>query len=254
MEPFYFGKSRNLFGVFHPASDDRDPGTSAVILCYPIGSEYIRSYRAYFFLANQLAKNGIHAFRFDYSGTGDSMGTFEDADIQQWTSDIHEAIGEVRNNLQVKRVYLLGARLGGSLAYRTYFETEVHGLILWHPIKSGTAFLYEIDAREKEWRSGSFAKGLQKNERMGFVYSDKLLHELKSINLFGEHHRSMPGNVLLLDNALALAERGKTEGMNPAIRILQSENKTFWVKDKSQKNSDLLPANDIQQIIKYILS
>jgi len=52
MEPFYFRQpSRPLFGVYHPAQ----PGKSrnvGVVLCHPMGQEYVRSHRSLLQLAH----------------------------------------------------------------------------------------------------------------------------------------------------------------------------------------------------------
>ncbi len=70
--------------------------TCAVVLCYPIGQEYIRSHRAIYQLAVRLSQAGFHVLRFDYFGCGDSEGDFEEGSLAQWTSDIHSAIAEIQ--------------------------------------------------------------------------------------------------------------------------------------------------------------
>ena len=74
MNPFFFGSSeRPLYGVHHPPRE-RGPRESGVVLCYPMGQEYMRSHRAFRQLANLLTRKGHHVFRFDYFATGDSSG------------------------------------------------------------------------------------------------------------------------------------------------------------------------------------
>jgi hypothetical protein len=59
MEPFFFdGHGRSLFGVYHPASGAR-ARECAVILCYPMGREYLSALRAYRLLATGLSGSGF---------------------------------------------------------------------------------------------------------------------------------------------------------------------------------------------------
>ena len=46
----------------------------AVLMCYPLGQEYVRSHRALRTLSAHLAQKGVPSLRFDYRGTGDASG------------------------------------------------------------------------------------------------------------------------------------------------------------------------------------
>ncbi|MDH3592767.1 MAG: alpha/beta hydrolase, partial [Planctomycetota bacterium] len=66
MNPVYFGDSATrLYGIYHPAkgASVRDEG---VVLCYPMGQEYMRAHRAFRMLSLMLAKRGFHVFRFAF--------------------------------------------------------------------------------------------------------------------------------------------------------------------------------------------
>ena len=73
MIPMYFGSSaRKLFGIYEaPMTGSAARG---VVICPPWGQEYLRAHRALRLLATRLCNAGFHVFRFDYSGTGDSVG------------------------------------------------------------------------------------------------------------------------------------------------------------------------------------
>jgi alpha/beta superfamily hydrolase len=115
MRPFYFGApGRRLFGVhLAPQEARRD---CAVVLCYPMGQEYINSHRAFRHLARLLADEGFHVLRFDYFGCGDSEGECKQGTMSQWLSDVSTAILEVRNRSRVGAICLVGLRLGASLS------------------------------------------------------------------------------------------------------------------------------------------
>jgi alpha/beta superfamily hydrolase len=150
MNPFFFGRSaRQLFGAYDPAeSQNRD---QAIVLCPALGDDYLFAHPSYRLLARQLAGAGFDVLRFDYLGTGDSAGDFEDASQEQWLEDIQSAITEARDLSQASRVGLVGLRYGASLAATVARDNpDVEHLVLWDPIISGERYLDEIGAASIE--------------------------------------------------------------------------------------------------------
>src|ERR1051326_1485403 len=96
--PVYFGPpARPLFGWLHTPVAAPKTG-EAIVICQPLGHEYISAHRSMRHLADRLAARGIPALRFDYDGTGDSAGTDEDPDrLTAWLGSIREAIAYVRD-------------------------------------------------------------------------------------------------------------------------------------------------------------
>ena len=64
MNCFFFGKAKSLFGAYYPG-EGTSPRASAVLLCGPIGQEFMRVHRALHQLAGLLAAAGFHVLRFD---------------------------------------------------------------------------------------------------------------------------------------------------------------------------------------------
>lgn len=146
MNPFFFGTSaRQLFGIYEPpARSARDHG---VVLCPPLGNEYLNAHPAYRLLARQLAADGHHVLRLDYHGTGDSAGEFEDTAQTDWIADVRTAITELKDLGQISRVALVGIRIGGTLAAQeARRRDDVDRLVLWDAITDGRAYLAEIGA------------------------------------------------------------------------------------------------------------
>src|SRR4029453_12762043 len=87
---------RQLFTWHHPARPTARRG-AGVVLCAPIGSEYICAYRAWRILAERLAGVGFDVFRFDYEGTGDSAGDPEEPNrLQAWLRNIECVVTEAQ--------------------------------------------------------------------------------------------------------------------------------------------------------------
>ena len=144
MEPFFFRKTaKPLLGIYHPPqiSTVRNVG---VILCYPMGQEYIRSYRSLQKLAGLLSSVGIHVLRFDYYGCGDSDGDGTQSSIQQWIDDILTAVNELKEGCGLEKVCLVGLRLGAALAIIAGTRrADIDSIILWDPVIDGKRYLEE---------------------------------------------------------------------------------------------------------------
>jgi pimeloyl-ACP methyl ester carboxylesterase len=147
MMPFYFGASeRRLFGLYEPAAGGGAVERAAV-LCQPFGGEYVFAHRSMRQLAVRLASVGFHTLRFDYFGTGDSAGEAAEADLAGSEADAELATEELRDIVGVKRITLIGLRLGATIAARVAAKRaeEVEAVVLWDPIISGEDYLSAKD-------------------------------------------------------------------------------------------------------------
>jgi pimeloyl-ACP methyl ester carboxylesterase len=117
------------------------------VLCYPLAREYLLAHPTFRYLARLLAGSGYHVLRFDYFGTGDSAGEFEQAGLERWIADIHTAIEELRDVGRVGQITLLGLRFGGTLAaMAARGRRDVNQLVLWNPVIDGADYLAELGA------------------------------------------------------------------------------------------------------------
>lgn len=142
MIPLHFGvPSAPLYGVLHPAAEPRR--RRAVLVMGPWGWEALRAHRTLRSLADKVAEHGMDALRFDYSGSGDSWGDHEDVSVAHWLDDAEHALEEIRATAAVRRVSLVGLRLGGLLAAALAARrpTEVDRLVMWEAPRSGQDFL-----------------------------------------------------------------------------------------------------------------
>lgn len=149
--PFYFGKQgRELFGCFH---EPREKGLRkcAVLICQPVGHEYINSHRALRQLAARLAEAGFPVLRFDYCACGDSAGEAEQGSITRWLEDISTATAELRARAGLPQVCVIGLRLGGTLAALVGSRGEdFESLVLWDPVVNGKGYLKELLSLQEE--------------------------------------------------------------------------------------------------------
>jgi pimeloyl-ACP methyl ester carboxylesterase len=213
--PFFFGAAeRPLFGCYHEPQPQRRK-SCGVVVCYPLGHEYINSHRALRQLAVRLARAGCPVLRFDYSGCGDSGADYEQAGISQWLADISLAIDEVRTRSSHGRVCLVGLRLGGALSMTIGAERgDVDGLVLWDPVVDGKAYVTELTTlhqqrtrplrRRAKWAAGSNGPV----EILGFPLAHSTVADLERINLLPIQR--MPAKHILL---VATGEDGSTKAL-----------------------------------------
>jgi uncharacterized protein len=215
MKPFYFSSSqKSLFGIYHSPGPNvsRDSG---IVLCQPIGDEYIQSHRAFRQLALCLAKAGFPVLRFDYYGCGDSGGDSDEGSIDQWRTDIGMAITELKEISGVPKVSLIGARLGATLAALVGFDrNDVNTIVLWEPIFNGKNYFKELIATHREWRLQNEwlrkTPGTQNHDNfveiLGFEISNELRLDLDNLNLTSTQQ-------CLVEHLLLIEDRENTNGI-----------------------------------------
>jgi hypothetical protein len=148
--PFFFeNKGYNIFGILH--SPSKRHINAGFVLCYPAvfegPSDFYRQIYATF--ARKLASIGYYILRFNYMGTGDSAGNFEDATVESRVSDIMRAIVLLKEKSGIRRIGLLGMGLGATWAGLAAVEStiRVDPLIFWEPVVDAEK-LFDINFRQ----------------------------------------------------------------------------------------------------------
>ena len=192
---------RALFAWYHaPASAVRRG--AGIVICPPLGYEYMSSYRALRILAQRLATLGFDTLRVDYDGTGNSEGCAHDpARVDAWLRTVERAMAEVRRRTASGTIALVGVRAGSILALRAGAAAGgVARIVLWSPFHSGRAFIRELtatarlsaqdDACEQDPETGINAEG--------YLFTDDTVADLKRWTV-GDLPTSAAEEILILD-------------------------------------------------------
>ena len=124
----------------------------AVVICQPLGHEYIRAHRSLRNLATRLSQGGLHVLRFDYFGCGDSAGDLKDATFERWRTDVATAIDELKDMSGATRVSVVGVRFGATLALlATASRRDIDTAVLWDPVESGAVYIEELANLQQRW-------------------------------------------------------------------------------------------------------
>ena len=190
MIPQLFGDAgAPLFGVYHPpaGAPARPVG---VVLCHPGPQEYRQAHWIFRRLAGMLAAGGLHVLRFDYFATGDSAGDSHEGTLARWVADVGTAARELRDLSGVRRIALVGMRLGAAIAARASAGgLAVRDLVLWDPVVSGAAYLAQLESvqraalRERRWPQ---AAEVGPDELLGYPLRPALAAEIAAVDLLCE--------------------------------------------------------------------
>ena len=130
-------------GFFHPAG-----GSTGVVLCAPWGFEDLLIRKSWRLLAEAISAAGYPCLRFDYPGTGDSLGKATSiVSFAPWVESIHDAAQMLRLNSGVRRFIFIGQSLGAMLAVEAArSRSDVVALQLIAPVVRGRHYMRELSA------------------------------------------------------------------------------------------------------------
>ncbi|HWG84166.1 MAG TPA: alpha/beta fold hydrolase [Deinococcales bacterium] len=124
-----------VHGMYHfPPGPGPHP---AVLMLHGFTGSRGETHRLFVLLSRLLAENGIASLRFDFRGSGESEGGFEEMTASREVEDAVQALAQLRARPEVdpERVGLLGLSMGGMIAALTVGEpgVRVKSLVLWAP-------------------------------------------------------------------------------------------------------------------------
>ena len=246
-----------MLGALHAPQRLR-PRSAAVLLCNPFGEEAARAHRIYRVLATQLERSGFHALRFDYSGTGDSMGESEDGSIARWIGDVGIAGEQLLARSGAKKLVAIGLRLGGTLAALATSRGGLRPrhLVLWDPVVDGAAYLRELATLHRSYMRSEMgadwhdrlrvdAAGVPA-EALGVPIGAALAAELGAIELSGEELRADHVTVIRTGRGgdAALVERLR----RPSVHWIELPASEAWNSDAAL-NAAVVPMDAVQAIV-----
>lgn len=227
-------EGQRLFGILHKPENVKT-SLPAVVICHGLAGTKVGKYRLYVTLAESLAKAGIATLRFDFRGSGDSEGAFNDMSISSEVSDTKAAIKFLTNFswIDPSRIGLLGRSLGGVIAILTAAQLEIFkSLALWAPPFSGRQWLEKWKRVQNPKTSASERKNLM--QFSGHPTFEPFLRELFALQLEDELSKLSSTPLLHIhgeeDTAIDLIHaddyaksRGGSEGETKIVRLQNSD-------------------------------
>lgn len=179
--PIWLGDpDRPAFGWWHGPVDRR--ARAGVLLCAPLGFDYLQSHRALRLLADELAAEGFCVIRFDYDGMGDSAGDRSTERLATWTATARSALALLRRH-GLADVSLVGMRMGAAFATTVAnHDRGIDQLVLWDPCTNGRSYLAEQRAASR-LTGGGLAGPEGAFEAPGVVYDAATVRDIERMDI-----------------------------------------------------------------------
>jgi len=132
--------SEQLYYVRHVP---RHEARGRVMLAGPFAPERAGIYVPWVRWARFLSKMGFEVLRFDYRGTGESTGRFEEMTLDQWQVDLSHCASWWGSSATGAPLMLHGLGLGALLVNRAFNGGLGQGLLLWWPPASARQLLFD---------------------------------------------------------------------------------------------------------------
>ena len=179
IEPFYFGRKSELFGIFHKALGA--PKTQGVVIAGPLLNEGVRANIALRQISIKLAAAGFDVLRFDYEGTGNSSGIVETVPLIRWVENIATASQELVDISGSDRISIVAVRFAANLAATLAEERAINRFVMWDPILVGDHWVEHLmEHRDNVCDAFSESLLVQDREFMGHVTSPGFIDDVRA--------------------------------------------------------------------------
>ncbi|MCM8807639.1 MAG: alpha/beta hydrolase [Candidatus Omnitrophica bacterium] len=226
-----------LFGVLHVPEKEKSAG---VVFFHGFTGNKCESHFLFTKLARRLCKEGICVLRFDFYGSGDSEGNFEDITIETEMKDGESAI-EFFKNLEFiykEKIGILGFSMGAIIGTYIASKYNTKTLCLWSPLAFPAILKKKIFTK----------KMLKKIEKYGKCYvpgighfiGENFLKTLENIKI-EKYAEDYKGNVLIiyskddahldLKNPLFYFDKFHHKTLNLKMLILDKGGHTFATEE-----------------------
>jgi len=221
-------------------------------LCNPVGNEYYYSHQALRQLATRLARHGYQVLRFDYFGTGDSIGEEVEAAVERWMVDISEMIDEVKQLAHCEHVTVVGLRMGAALCWKVVqSRNDVKRVVLWEPVLDGKAQLEEWRCQQAAHDEAyGYPELVEQTETLGISLPSSLIAEIESVRLSAI--RPCDKDVLLVANSSDSEIHrvvSDIEKSGAQIVYKKTADGKFWLETDLES---LVPGSSLSLIVDWI--
>ncbi|MBC7328563.1 alpha/beta fold hydrolase [bacterium] len=129
----FYNKNERIVGMVHIA--ETQGKSPAVVMCHGFTGQRMEAHFLFVKTARRLAENGISVLRFDFRGSGESEGKFEDMTVEEEISDAETALRFLRMQefVDCDRIGIIGLSLGGcvSACLAGRVKNLLKSVVLW---------------------------------------------------------------------------------------------------------------------------
>lgn len=251
-EPCYFGvEGKQLIGWVHSSQNCKSLD-KCLVLCPPLGVEYMSTYRSYRYIADYFALAGITTMRFDYHGTGDSSGfNLNENRLPDWLDSIEQSCQYLKTKSGCSQIGLFGFRMGGTFATLMAEKVDAKFLILWSIFDQGKRFIREIRAMQL---TSAIQENQEENllEAGGIVYWPETENAIREIDLLKYTPKSANTLIIPRDDLTPnskLRDHFKNRGLD--VEQVELAGSADMLRDPY---FTIVPHESIYSIVKWVTS
>ncbi|ACV59586.1 alpha/beta hydrolase family protein [Alicyclobacillus acidocaldarius] len=221
-----------LRGMEHVPDEAANRPVPAAILFHGFTGTHIEPHQLFVKLSRALEAEGVAAFRFDFAGSGDSDGEFQDMTASSEIRDAKAILDWVRRDPRIDpdRVSLIGLSMGGYVASIVAGDEpdKVDRLVLLAPAGN------MADIAEKQAEALGAAADADVVDLGGNLVGRGLYEDLKQIDAF-ERAKPFRGKVLIIhgmeDQAVpyevSLKYQNEVYGERARLHLIEEADHTF---------------------------
>lgn len=155
MPVIFKSRGKQIVGILHLPKKKNPP---VIIMCHGFLGSHIGVWYSYVDLSRELAKKGFAVLRFDYRGSGDSEGKFENQTIKVKLEDFDNALKFLTQlkSLNLKKIGVVGHSQGGVIAnFSAVKHQNIKCLVEWATVADFKLFPWWT----RKWLSTVMKKG-----------------------------------------------------------------------------------------------
>lgn len=221
--------SRIIRGSLHITEEKN---STWFVICHGLTGQRIGPGYLFVKLSRALSEQGFSSLRFDFFGSGESSGTFQEMSIDTMISDLDHVVRNLRNNYNPGSVILVGHSFGGMIASLAVKQVKPDGLVLIAPIGDPKQI---IKSKRNLFRNENKSDGLIEfgpHEMNAQAFN--MLLQVDPINSIAKYFR---GDLLLIhgdtdssvpvENSLNYVECAKQAGISTTYHQLKGTDHNF---------------------------
>jgi len=253
-----------LYSVFYVPHEPPNGGKGhVVIICPPIAHERNNSYRVLVHLAKKIAIEGTAVVRFDYTGTGDSGGTFADIEVDTCIANICKVASVMQMHGKITRISLIGVRLGAIFAtIASQLMERANDLILIDPVIDLKVYLKELEYIQiinrvfglgKNETSSTKAQNSMDQHQMevaGYSFKKSFLEDISCLNRCKMSIRPEQRVFMLFTQGKGVVTKADMfyDINSVETKVLKTKYGSFWARDNVYEVPELS-----EEIISFLL-
>lgn len=196
-----------------PENTGKGKGLPTVIIVHGFTGNKLGNNFFFVRMSKYFTENGYGTFRFDFTGSGESDGEFEDMSLTSELNDMDSIINYVKTNLNVNKdkIYIIGHSMGGLITTLKAEDYKPKKIILLAPAN-------DMHKTITERVYGSFIQNKEEVNYKGLKIKKEFISDLEKYKPYGKA-KLYKGDVLIFrgseDTAVSKETCVKTESTFP---------------------------------------